>query len=133
MTAWLTTELLRLLDEVLDSVEKIEIAWYLSEAKAPLPVAELQARTHIDTQTMRATMADLVRDRVIALSGDPVPTVQLAARARRPDFEALMSLYSADRPMVVAALASISVSRIRSMAARAFGEAFVLRKKKGDS
>jgi hypothetical protein len=30
----------------------------------------------------------------------------------------------------MAALSSISMSRIRSMAARAFGEAFVLRKKK---
>ena len=128
MTAWLTTELLRLLDEVLDSVEKVEIAWHLT-----LPAPELQARAQLDTETLRGAMADLARVRVIAMRGGPVPTVQLAARARRPDFEALMRLYAADRPMVMAALASISMSRIRSMAARTFGEAFVLRKKKGDS
>jgi hypothetical protein len=130
VTPWLTTEMLRLLDEVLDSIEKVEIARHLTAAKVPLPVPELQARTQIDTQTMRGVMADLVRDRVIAVSGAPVPTVQLAARARRSDFEALMKLYAADRPVVMAALSSISMSRIRSMAARAFGEAFVLRKKK---
>jgi hypothetical protein len=135
VTPWLTTELLRLLDEVLDSVEKVEIAWYLTEAGTPLPAPELQARAQLDGETMRAAMADLARDRVIAMRGGPVPTVQLAARARRPDFEALMRLYAADRPVVMAALASISMSRIRSMAARTFGEAFVLRKKKpgGDS
>jgi hypothetical protein len=133
VTPWLTTELLRLLDEVLDSVEKVELAWHLTEAGGPLPAPELQARTQLDARTLRAAMADLARDRVIAMRGGPVPTVQLAARARRPDFEALMRLYAADRPVVMAALTSISMSRIRSMAARTFGEAFVLRKKKGDS
>jgi hypothetical protein len=131
VTPWLTSELLRLLDELFDTVEKVELAWHLTEAKVPLPIPELQARAQLEMATMRAAMADLIRAQVIALSGDAVPMVRLAARARRADFEALMILYGADRPVVMAALASISMTRIRSMAARAFGEPFVLKRKKG--
>ncbi len=130
MTPWLTSELLRLLDELFDTVEKVELAWHLTVAQVPLPVPELEARAQLDPATMRTAMADLVHARVIALSDDPVPMVRLAARARHVDFEALMNLYTADRPVVVAALSSIAMSRIRSMAAHTFGEAFVLKKKK---
>lgn len=114
----ITSELLSLLDELLDTTEKVELAWHLTDAKAPMLASELRARTLLDARTMQATISDLVRAQVIELSAGQDPTVRLADRARRPDFEALMSLYTTDRAAVVSALASIAMGRIRAMAAR---------------
>lgn len=126
----LTSELLRLLDTLLDTIEKVHVSWHLLDVKRPMLASELQANAHLDAETMRATLTDLVRARVVKLSEDPVPTVRLAARARRADFESVMKLYGEDRLVVVAALTSIAVRRIRTMTARRFAEAFALRKTK---
>jgi hypothetical protein len=132
VTQILTSELLRLLDEVLDTFEKVEIAWHLTCARAPLRTSELQEQALLDPRAMRTAIDDLVGARVVELGKKPASTVRLGARARRSDFESLMSLYAVDRPLVVAALTAIAMARIRSMAVRAFSDAFVLRKKNGD-
>lgn len=129
MTQLLTSELLRLLDEVLDTIEKIEIAWHLTCARVPLRTSELQEKSQLDPAAMRTAIDDLVGARVVELGKKPASTVRLGARAQQADFASLMSLYAVDRPVVVAALTSIAMARIRSMAVRAFSDAFVLRKK----
>ena len=56
--------------------------------------------------------------------------LSLGPRANTPEFEALTRAYAQDRLSVIAALMSISIDRIRSMAAHTFAEAFVLKKKR---
>jgi hypothetical protein len=126
----LTPEQLRLLDKVLDSIEKLELARHLTEARFPLLASELQARARLEPAVMRTTLAELVRAQVIQLIGEPEPMVRLAPRARRADFEALMRLYAADPAAVVSALTSIAVARIRVMAVHTFNKAFVLKKRR---
>lgn len=132
VTPRLTSELLRLLDEVLDTIEKVEIAWHLACSRAPLRISELQEKALLDPRAMRAAIDELVRARVVELARKPVATVRLGPRARHADFESLMSRYAVDRPVVAAALTSIAMTRIRAMTMRAFSEAFVQRSKKGD-
>lgn len=127
----LAPESLRLLEALLDTVEKVDLAWHVSRAARSLLASELQAEAHLDAAAMRPALAELVGARVVELSGGPAPRVRLAARARRADFEALMRLYADDRPAVLAALASLALARIRTMTAHRFIAALALTTKKG--
>lgn len=125
----LSPAMLSLLGTVLVSFEKLEIAAHLFDAGGPEPRAELQAALQLEPGALRTELADLVAAGVVEVGEPPGYEVQLGPRARAEDFRALMALYAEDRLSVVAALASVSVHRIRSMAARTFAEAFVLQKK----
>jgi hypothetical protein len=133
VTARVPPEALALLDTLLDSFEKLELAWHLERAGGPVRRAELQAALQLEEDSMREVIAELLAAKIIEVSGGPEPKVRLGPRARREDFSSLMALYAEDRLAVVAALSSIAMRRIRTMAARTFAEAFVLkRSKKGD-
>lgn len=133
MTARLSPEVLSLLGAELGSFEKLEIAAHLHRVGRPTPRAELQIALQLEPHAIHAEITELVGSGVLEVGGPPGYEARLGPRARAEDFSALMALYAEDRLSVVAALASSAVSRIRTMAARTFAEALVLKKKhRGD-
>jgi hypothetical protein len=129
--ARLSPELIRLLENVLDGLEKVDISWHVATAERPLSLTELQARTYLDTQTLRTAISELAADGIL-LDGqnDPDAPVALGARAKSPDFETLMKHYTEDRVLVVNTATRIAMERIRNMAASTFADAFLIRPRK---
>lgn len=123
-------EVLPLLDSSLGTFEKLEVASYLACAGAPVRRTDLAAALPLDIDSLREVLAELTAAEIIKISGLPEPHVQLGPRAQHADFHTLMVLYTEDRVAVVATLSSNAMRRIRSMAARTFAEAFVLKKKR---
>jgi hypothetical protein len=123
----LPAELHTVLATLVDSLEKVELVWLLSNARGPMPLAELERRAQFDDNIFRETVDDLVRSKVVRNGG---ASIGLALRAQTDDLQALMRVYAEDRIAIMEALMSISIDRIRVMAAHTFANAFVLRKKK---
>jgi hypothetical protein len=128
VTARVPPEVLGLLESSLGSFEKLE----LIRAGAAVPLADLRAALQLDADSMREVIEDLVSAQLIEVSGAPEFRVQLGPRAQQDDFRSLMALYAEDRVAVMATLASSAMRRIRSMAARTFADAFVLKRKRHD-
>jgi hypothetical protein len=77
---------LALLDAELGTFEKLELVWHLTRSRAPVHRAALQAALQLDADSMREVCADLLAARIIEVSGDPEPKVQLGPRAQQDDF-----------------------------------------------
>jgi hypothetical protein len=94
----LPPECVALLEDALDTIEKLDAALRLSRSEAvePALVAELAAAGIVDV-------------------GPPVRLVP------RDDVARLIAMYGEERGPVISALSTIAVQRIRVMAARTFG------------
>jgi hypothetical protein len=120
MTARVPPDALIVLDSMLDSFEKLELAWYLTRANAPVPRTELQAALRLNADALQEVLADLRATKIVEISGGPEPVVRLGLRAQGDDFRSLMAVHAEDPVAIVAALSSIATRRIRTMAARTF-------------
>lgn len=118
-----------LLETKLDSFEKLEVARVLS-AHGPLSLAELEAAGRLSLDALEDALSSLKRARVIETDGSN-GKLRLGAAANEPSFTKLMQLYGEDRAGVLAILTSTIMQRLRSMTARAFADAFIIRKKRG--
>jgi hypothetical protein len=122
-----------LLADRIDSFEKLEVLMQLQRAQGRTSSHEALARTlDRDRDDVRQVCTDLVQAGLVSV--DPAGNVTLSPATS--DDEALVSeladVYDADRIEVVKAIAEASLERLRSMAGRAFAEAFVLRKRTDD-
>ncbi|HEY6035933.1 MAG TPA: hypothetical protein VIV58_16775 [Kofleriaceae bacterium] len=115
----------RLLETELDSFEKLELLARIRGAASGLDLGD----PVFDNDAMRWTLDELLKASFIEKRGR---LYVLGPRGAQASVVALLSLYAADRMTVVAELSTLSLERIRSMASRAFANAFVLRKKRGD-
>lgn len=115
----------RLLESELDSFEKLELLARIRGTPSGLEIAD----PVFDNAAMRWTLDELLQGGFVERRGQ---LCMLGPRAAEPAVVSLLSLYDADRMVVVAELSSLALERIRSMASRAFANAFVLRKKRGD-
>src|SRR5688572_17325808 len=95
--ARLSPELIRLLETVLDGLEKVDIAWHVATATQPLSLDDLEARTYLDVQTLRDAVSELVAAGVLVATEPPMGKLISGPRAKSPDFEALMKHYTEDR------------------------------------
>ncbi len=130
----LSPELIRLLENVLDGLEKVDISWHIATADAPLSMDVLQQRTYLDLQTLRDAISELIASGILVANEPPFGQLVLGPRAKSSDFEALMKHYTEDRVLVVNTATRIAMERIRNMAASTFADAFLIRprRKKGD-
>ena len=104
--------------QVLDSFEKLELLIALDRAGEPQADVDPEVATGlVASRAIAATPAGYVLD-----FGGP-----WGAHLR-----ALLDLYAADRLEVVTLMSKAALERMRERAARAFADAFVIRKKKGD-
>jgi hypothetical protein len=128
VTRRIPVEVHTVLSTHIDSLEKVELAWHLNNAGGRLPDGELQKRTQLDANIFREAIDALTHSLVLQRVDDG--SIAFGPRARTSEFDALMRFYTEDRLGVIAELMSISIARIRHMAAQTFAEAFVLKKKR---
>ena len=121
-----------LLTTQLDSFEKLEIVRVLRAAGQAMSAEALESACRCPSQTVREALEELERGAIIE-QADGGRLVRLGPGSKRPHFEALMQLYEEDRPRVMSVLSSLAMERIRTMAARAFADAFLIRTKRGDN
>lgn len=122
----------RVLTSQLDSFEKLEIVRALRATGPAMSTNALEAACRLPSHAVREALADLARNAIIERV-DAERLVVLGAGSKHPHLEALMQLYEDDRSGVMAVLSSLAMERIRAMAARAFADAFVIRRVRSDS
>ncbi len=121
----------RLLEDPLDTYEKLEVAVALWHAAAHTSSArEITTLTQLPIESVERALSELVAARFVELAGGLARLVVPAAQ--REHLRTLVELYEADRILFVRLLSEISMTKIRGMAARAFADAFQLRRKPED-
>lgn len=118
----------RVLETVLDTFEKLEVAAQLA-ARGPVCLTELADRAQVSVEAANEVAVALVDVGVVEIVNASDTLLQLGSRAQRADFAELMHLYETDRVSVLSELCTLSIERIRGMAARTFAEAFVFKRK----
>ncbi len=119
------------LETKLESFEKLELLHAVRSSGRALTKAELAVAARLDANVVSDALVELEQAALVELDVRH-EIVTLGLLARDHVCESLMALYHEDRTVVLSVLSSIAVKRIRSMTARAFADAFVLRKKRGD-
>jgi hypothetical protein len=115
----------------LDSYEKLEIMRVLRGAGGTMSRSELEAACRSSWDAIEDELASLERSKLV--EHDRVNhRIRLGAASADPCFATLMQTYDEDRAAVLAVLSSAVMQRLRSMAAQAFADAFVIRKKGRD-
>lgn len=117
-----------LLETQLDSFDKLEIVRALRAAGQSMSAEALESACRCPPHAVRDALADLERGTIIE-HADARRLVRLGASSKHPNFEALMQLYESDPSRVMSVLSSLAMERIRTMAARAFADAFLIRRK----
>lgn len=130
-TPQLTAAARRLLDVMLNSFEKLEITIALHRtASHASSVSELSTKLGLASHIVERGVDELVRAGAVQLV-DGVARLTLDAKDI-PAMDEIAVIYDDDRLLVVRTLTEISMDKIRGMAARAFADAFQLRRKKED-
>ena len=113
----------RLLADVIDSFEKLEIVMHVHRAGFKTPVASELAKTiSVPLDEVDASLQALAAARALDPKGP-----------WRSAIDGLVRLYDEDRIEVMKLMTRTALDRVRKEAARVFADAFVLRpKKKGD-
>jgi hypothetical protein len=113
----------RLVTEVVDSFEKLEILVYIQRAGFQVkPAAEIAKAISVPVDEVDRCMAVLRHHGVLDADGP-----------WRAAVDGLVKLYDDDRIEVMNLMTRTALERVREQAARVFADAFVLRpKKKGD-
>ena len=127
----ITPQLRRLLEAPLDTFEKLEICVELWTAAARTKSPkELAARIELPVDLVYRALADLVAAKFVELAGG---LARLTIPADHVDqMQELVEIYATDRILIVRTLSELAMERVRGMAARAFADAFQLRKKGED-
>ena len=114
----------RLLSEVVDSFEKLEILIHLHRTQfAPQTPAQVATALSLNVDEVARCMAALQQAGALQPNG-----------TWQPSIAALAHMYEDDRIEVLDLMTRTALERVRKEAARVFADAFVLRpKKKGDS
>lgn len=113
-----------------DSYEKLEIMRMLGAAGKTMSRSELEDACRLSSDAVDDALASLQRSKLI--EHDPVSHgFRVRPRADRC-LATLMQAYDEDRAAVLAVLSSAVMQRLRNMAAQAFADAFMIRKKRGD-
>lgn len=114
----------RLLTDVIDSFEKLEIVVHVYRAGFQVaPVRELAKAVSVPVDEVEQCVEALRAARAFEPAGP-----------WRSSLDALVKMYDDDRIEVLNLMTRTALERVRKEAARVFADAFVLRpKKKGDS
>lgn len=116
----------RLLETTLDSYEKLEVVCAVRD-RGELEPQSLLGRLRIDAHELALVIDALVAAQLLHRTGI---NVALGPRGKDADVTELMTIYAEDQVLVVTSLSALVVGRLRNMAANAFADAFVLRKRR---
>jgi len=127
----LPAEVLALCKEHVDSFEKLEILGTLGRHPAKeQPRLYLTEKLQLPPHLLKQNLQELQRSGLVVVTADDL--VRLDNLDATPALAELLRLYEDDRLAVMRALSTIAMERIRGMAARAFSNAFVMRKQRKD-
>ncbi len=114
----------RLLTEVIDSIEKLELVLHLRRGSSTIP--ELTAQLGLPEPMVAEAVTALIASGVASKQIDR--TIRyVAENPQHAVLVALAKLYDDDRIVVLRLITQISIERVRSEAARVFADAFVFR------
>jgi hypothetical protein len=122
---------LEFLEEYLDSLEKLEFMHHVRMTREAAR-SDLKTAFPLDDEMVRTMTRELVQCGLLERSPDNPDMLRLGPLSLSPTCETIMAAYETDRVVVLSALSSIAMGRIRNMAARTFAEAFVLKKRRKD-
>jgi hypothetical protein len=124
----LPATLRKLLEQTINSLEKLEIVVALAGRRSPLTQPQLETELPFPRGELHLALQELLGAGVVEVHAG---AYQLVAE-RAAEVAELVAKYDTDRVLVLGELSTIAMDRIRGMAARTFADAFVLRKKRGD-
>jgi len=124
----------KLIGDHVESFEKLEVLMLLRRGRdGSITIGALARELALDTDEVRTIVAALSAGGLVAPGPDG--TVALAPRTAEDQaaLDELARVHDEDKIALVKAIASNAMERLRNLAGRAFAEAFVIRKKPGDS
>lgn len=129
----LSADLRRLLDAGIDSLDKLEVVVALYRApERSLNFGALRERLDLDRDELRRSLRELAAAGFVTEGDERRVTLSRLDAEREPRLSEIVTLYEQDKTRLVIAITEISLDRIRALAARAFADAFVIRRRKGD-
>ncbi len=128
----LNDEAQKLLQTHLDSFEKLELVRALRTSGRPMSRDDLEVECRFTPDTVHEALESLSHARIVEFDAAAAKLARLGPSSHAPAFQAVMEFYENDRHAVLTLLSTMAMERIRSMTARAFADAFVLRKKRDD-
>jgi hypothetical protein len=120
-------ELQALLDQTLDTLEKLEVVLALRAAGKPLSLAELALQLQVGQDVLRRVVDSVVASGIVERHDDDV--LELRSGSWDPQLEEATRVYTTDPQGLMRAFTRIAMERIRGRAARTFADAFRIRKK----
>lgn len=129
----MSADLRRLLDAGIDSLDKLEIVVALYHApERSLDFGALRERLDLDRDELRRSLRELAAAGFVTEGDERRVTLSRLDAEREPRLSEIVTLYEQDKTRLVIAITEISLDRLRALAARAFADAFVIRRRKGD-
>lgn len=114
----------------ISTFEKLELVVALhGSPRATSSIDELSRTLKLPKDAIRQTAIELRAAALVELTSRGEVQLLPPTEHDRAALAELVRLYAEDRMTIVKALGEIAMERLRSMAARAFSEAFILRKK----
>lgn len=123
----ISPELHELLDNKLDTFEKLELVLALRAAGKPLLLSDLALELQVGHDALRRVADGVAASGVILLDDD---IVGLRSGSWDPLIEEAAKVYATEQKKLMRVFTRIAMERIRGRAARTFADAFRL--KKGD-
>lgn len=123
----LSPELLALLDEHLDTLEKLEVVLTLRDAGKPLTLTDLARELQVGSEALRRVAMSVVESGIIEAFEDDV--LRLRSGSWDPQLVEAAQVYSEDPKALMRVFTRIAMGRIRGRAAATFADAFRIRKK----
>ncbi len=125
----------RLLLDVIDTFEKLEIVVHVARRPTPQPTPlSIGSALGIAQRTVAEALSELAQSSVIVMADREAGAWSIDVDGPWANAAAALArLYDEDRVMVLDLMTRTALERVRSQAARAFADAFVLRSTKKDS
>lgn len=131
MSDGLSPALLALLDERVNSFDKLELVIALHRApEMRASVRDLAAVLDLDRDEIRIAAGELAAARVVAINAAEEVRLVMST-ADELVIRELVAVYQTEKVALVQTIASSAMHRLRNLAGRAFADAFVIRKKPG--
>jgi DNA-binding GntR family transcriptional regulator len=124
------TAVRRLLQEYVESFEKLDILLLLLRTGGPLPASEIADRLKLGIGEVRESLSELAADRLIARLDADHWSYRPADDESRRTVASLAKVFEEDPIRVVRWMSANSIERVRNSAAAAFANALLFKRKK---
>ena len=124
-----------LLRECVYTFDELEVLLFLQQHRTPRRAADVSAAVRLGDAETSAVLSALVERQLVAVHAqDTLPTYTLAGGhpGREAALEALAAIAASSRLAIIRVMNANAVERLRTKAARAFSDAFLMRNRRGN-